>query len=345
MGSVLESGSASAQGKRSQNEDAVYANPAAGVFLVADGAGGNAGGRTAATIVADVIGQDLAVALPRSKDVPQVLKRTLNHAHERVVKGQTTPQLKSMSTTAVILAFQGMNLHVAHVGDSRAYLWRDGALVCLTRDHSWANHLADHPELQARADRPGNMLMQAVGMAGQVPTPDVRTESLETGDLVLACSDGICTPVPEWVLSATLAGAVLRTPQEICDALVKIGLAYGSVDNLSAIVVRVGAPPQGAGLGWLAFVEGERHGQVVSLGLVTTVGSDPKGDVVIEDGFISPLHAEIRAGVDGGFSIKDLGSKNGLFLNEQRIREEPLVDGDAVRFGGTTLVFKSFLGP
>ncbi len=344
MASFLASGATSAQGKRNQNEDAVYANAATGVFLVADGTGGAAGGRTAANIVSDVVGKDLVVSLPRSKDVPQILRRTLAHAHERVAQQQTTPQLRAMSTTAVVLAFHEGHLHVAHVGDSRAYLWREGRLACLTRDHTWANHLADHPEVAPRADRPGSTLMQAVGMVGGTPNPDVRSEKVEPGDVILACSDGISTPVPEWVIGAVLSGAGVRSEQEVADALVKVGLAYGSVDNLSAVVVRVGDPVMRAGLGWLAFVEGERHGQVVELGPITLIGSDPKCDVRVEDGFVSPTHAEIRAGIDGGFTIKDMGSKNGLFVNEQRVREEALVDGDAVRFGGTTLVFKSFQG-
>jgi len=340
----LAAGYASAQGKRSQNEDGVYTNAGAGVFLVADGTGGAAGGRTAATIVSDVVGTDLAGALPKSRDVPQLLRRTLAHAHERVVAQQTTPQLRAMSSTAVILAFRDDQLHVAHVGDSRAYLWRDGELACLTRDHSWANHLADHPEVAPRADRPGSMLMQAVGMPGGPPTPDVCIEQLAPGDVVLACSDGISTPIPEWVLAGMLAGAGVRTEQEIADALVRVGLAHGSVDNLSAVVVRVGERPQTAALGWLAFVDGPRLGQVAALGLTSTLGSDPKCDVVVEDAFVSPVHVEVRTTADGGFVIKDLGSKNGLFVNEQRIREEPLVDGDAVRLGGTTLVFKSYRG-
>lgn len=344
MAHFLASGSASAQGKRSQNEDAVYAHPTSGVFLVADGTGGAAGGRTAANLVSDVVSKDLVVSLPRSKDVPQILRRTLTHAHERVTEQQTTPQLRAMSTTAVVLAFHDDILHVAHVGDSRAYLWREGRLACLTRDHTWANHLADHPEVAPRADRPGSTLMQAVGMPGRVPVPDVRSEKVEPGDVILACSDGISTPVPEWVISAVLAGTGVRSEQEIADALVRVGLAHGSVDNLSAVVVRVGESKMGAGLGWLAFADGPRHGQVVELGPITTIGGDPKSDVVIEDGFVSPTHAEIRAGIDGGFVIKDMGSKNGLFVNEQRVREEALVDGDAVRFGGATLIFKSFHG-
>lgn len=343
MGLRVESAFHSDAGRREFNEDAVRVDARAGLFVLADGTGGRPEVELGSKLACSIIGPALLERSP-GEAPPQAIQRALLRAHERILEARHLPAVPGIATTVVVLLVQGSKLHVAHVGDSRVYLMRRGELKPLTRDHSLANLLADNPHLKPAVQRPGNTLVQALGLDPDPPRPDYRELELEAGDALLACSDGLSNFLSHWVISAVLGRAATLDAKSIATTLVEGALAQGSNDNVTAVVLRIvqadeARPPL---LGWLTFVDGPRRGELISLGPATVVGRDPSNcEVVIDDAQVAPRHAEIRAAPEG-FFIADLGSASGTYVNESPVRRETLVDADVLRFGTSSMIFKSY---
>lgn len=339
----LSAGAASATGPRDSNEDSVLVSLDDGHFVVADGTGGRAGGKTAATLACEAFGQ---VARTHAAPSPEgVLTAGFEAAHRTIREQQRkNAAVANMCTTLVAAVVRRDVLTLGHLGDSRAYRLRGGRLELLTRDHSYGNYLADNPDAARVPGRPLTALMGAVGMKDERPQPSVRSEPLMPGDRILLCSDGITSVVPDWLLTSLLEGVGPLSPDQAAGAVVSVAHTLGSTDNASAVVLHAEADREEADvMGWLACVEGEHQGLVVRLGPRTVIGGEERGvDVPLRDAFVSGKHAEIVY-ASGGFQLRDLDSKNGTFLNEstQRVRTETLVDGDRVRFGSATLVFRA----
>jgi PPM family protein phosphatase len=335
---AIGSGSHSVAGRRDSNEDAVHCDPSGGLFVVADGTGsGYAGGDVAAKLACSTLAADLtpvpAVGIEGS------VGAAIARAHRLIREGQSVADHRKMATTAVILALAGRRLQVSHVGDSRAYLLRRGKLVSLTRDHSLANYLADNPGKAPKVQRPGDTLMRALGLNPDPPQADHRSIDLEPGDVVLACSDGVSSFVPEWAIAAMLDSAASIGEQEAARLLGEAALAQGSKDNISAVVLRAkdDAVAKARPLGWFAFLEGPRQGEVIGFEGSAHIGKSRGCQIVIDEAGALDRHIEIRAN-EHGFQVHDLGG--GTILNDVRIEEETLVDGDVIRIGGTRMVFK-----
>jgi serine/threonine protein phosphatase PrpC len=130
---------------------------------------------------------------------------------------------------------------VAHVGDSRAYLWRDGALDQVTRDHSWVEEqivLGVLSEAEARQHPWRNLVTRALAGAEE-PNVELTHVSLEPGDRVLLCSDGLTSPLTNDAISAILARTPAGRPGELCQALVDAANGAGGPDNITVIVVEI----------------------------------------------------------------------------------------------------------
>lgn len=338
----LTVGAASATGPRDANEDAVHSSEAHGCHLLADGTGGRAGGKTAATIACEAY--DAVVQRGARTPLPALVEAGFAAAHQAVRDAQKkNPAVANMTTTLVVALVRGDELVLGHVGDSRAYRFRRGRLELLTRDHSYANFLADNPGTVRAPGRPLNALMRAIGVRDETVKVDVRVERLEPGDRILLCSDGVTATVPDWLLGPLLEGAGPLPADQAANAILSIAHTLGSSDNASAIVLAAEDDRAAPVVGWLACLEGPQQGLIAPLGPRTLVGGDARAvDVVLQDGFVSPKHAEIIA-TPSGFQLRDLDSKNGTFVNEstQRVRTEALVDGDRVRFGSMTLIFRA----
>lgn len=139
---------------------------------------------------------------------------------------------------------------VAHVGDSRAYLWREGRLEQITRDHSWVEEqiaMGEMTEDEARVHPWRNLVTRALS-GGADPEVHLTPLALEPGDRVLLCSDGLCGPVRDDVI----AGIVGRSPQgetvAICEGLIDAANAVGGPDNITVIVIEVGTGDRGPGI-------------------------------------------------------------------------------------------------
>ena len=217
---------------RSLNEDVYLLRPEQGLFLVCDGMGGCPAGEVASemaarSIVEYVNGPDGNSAnaaddgyLPQSRRLRSAVERSNQYIFERA---QVEPDRAGMGTTVVGAWFDGQLVSVAHVGDSRAYLWHRDHLECLTRDHSFRG-----------AGMRSHALVRALGREATVGV-DLRELAVQPGDYMLLCSDGLTNTVTE----ATLCGAIsrLRDPQRICDYLVDEANLNGGPDNITVIVV------------------------------------------------------------------------------------------------------------
>jgi protein phosphatase len=156
-------------------------------------------------------------------------------------EAEKRPDLAGMGATVALALLAGHRAHVAHLGDSRAYLLRRGRLQQLTKDHTVAAallHLGEISEGEALAHPARHRLTRYIGMESEA-VPDLRVVALEAGDRLLLCSDGLTGMVPDRRIAQLMRRQ--RTPKEACKALVAAANAAGGRDNVSAIVIDIGA--------------------------------------------------------------------------------------------------------
>jgi serine/threonine protein phosphatase PrpC len=232
---------------RTLNEDVYLSRPERGLFVVCDGMGGAPAGEVASQIAVDTILAHLETSgdqcaaegpgfLPRTNSLAQAVRRSNAVIY---AQGQENPQQAEMGTTVVSAWVNHHIASVAHVGDSRAYLFHDNRLEPLTRDHS----LVEAEVRAGRLDREQslradhrNVLLKVLGGAADVDV-ELTEVPLQPGDYLLLCSDGLTRMVPE----RTLCRAIdeLRNPQRICDYLIDAANHNGGADNITVIVVEV----------------------------------------------------------------------------------------------------------
>src|SRR5215203_3481024 len=174
---------------RKDNQDSGYAGP--WLLAVADGVGGAARGDVASSAA---IQQIRKLDEQPTEDLLAQVAGALHRAHDRIGElVDQDPALSGTSTTAVVALFDGTRLGMGHVGDSRAYLLRDGTLRQLTTDHTFVQTLIDDgriTEAEARTHPHHNLILKAIDSVHEVE-PDLFHVDLEEGDRVLLCSDGI----------------------------------------------------------------------------------------------------------------------------------------------------------
>jgi protein phosphatase len=218
------------------------------VFLVADGMGGHLAGEVAsalsvATIEAFTLHLLRRFSNLRATDEETVLKdfqAALRQADDRLAEESAHhPQFKGMGTTLTMAFVSGWKLFVFHAGDSRCYLYRDGALRQLTADHTIAAEMARHgaikPEEVAR-NRFRHYVTNVLGGNERGVRVDVEKIDLQTGDAILLCTDGLTDVVPDDRIAAALAEE--SDPATACARLVAGANDAGGPDNVTAVVAR-----------------------------------------------------------------------------------------------------------
>jgi protein phosphatase len=219
--------------QRRGNEDCALARPP--VFVVADGMGGAQAGEVAAGMAVEAF----AEALPGSGTVEQRLASRAREANRRIFDLASTERERAgMGTTLTVAYLDESQLAIAHVGDSRAYLFRDGSLTRLTQDHSLVDELVRRGKLteEEAAEHPQrSIITRALG-----PEPDVDVDTwtypVREGDLLLLCSDGLTSMVPEERVAEILASS-----QELdgaAQALIDEANRAGGRDNITVVLVR-----------------------------------------------------------------------------------------------------------
>lgn len=223
---------------RSTNQDSAYAGPH--LLVVADGMGGAAGGDIASSIAvgtlaaldSEVVGPDEAIAS---------LKDAFARAHADIVaRAQNDPELSGLGTTVTAILRAGNAVAMAHVGDSRAYLLRDGVLDQLTTDHSFVQHLVDTGRItaaEAENHPKRSMLLRVLGdIDADIPI-DISAREVHPGDRWLLCSDGLSSIVSRPTLAKVMVA--VPDPGKCADELVALALAGGAPDNVTCIVADV----------------------------------------------------------------------------------------------------------
>ncbi|MGY1681409.1 protein phosphatase 2C domain-containing protein [Geodermatophilus sp. SYSU D01176] len=219
---------------RGNNQDSVYAGPR--LLAVADGMGGHAAGDVASKVVIAAL-EHLDDDAP-SGDMLQALREAVFDGSEHLREViRESPQLEGMGTTLTAVLFAGGRLALCHVGDSRAYLLRDGVLQQITHDDTFVQTLIDDGRItpeEANHHPQRSLLLRALN--GQDVDPDLSMREVRAGDRYLLCSDGLSGVVSEETLAEALQDP---DPQSTADRLVELALRSGGPDNITVIVADV----------------------------------------------------------------------------------------------------------
>lgn len=235
---------------RELNEDAYGFRPEQGLFVVCDGMGGAPAGEVASQIAVDTILEQLSASargasrstspgeryLPQTSDLVGAVCRSNQFIYSQA---QTDRRQAGMGTTVVGAWIEHNIASIAHVGDSRAYLWHDHHLEPLTRDHSLVEsqvHAGLLDRDQSLRSEQQNILLRALGREPEVEV-DVNEVTVQPGDYVLLCSDGLTRMISEQDLAETIER--WRDPQRICESLVEAANTNGGRDNITVVVVEV----------------------------------------------------------------------------------------------------------
>ncbi|MET9498237.1 Stp1/IreP family PP2C-type Ser/Thr phosphatase [Streptomyces sp. NPDC006552] len=221
---------------REGNEDSGYAGPR--LLAIADGMGGQAAGEVASSeVISTIVALDDDVP---GSDILTSLGTAVQRANDQLrVMVEEDPQLEGMGTTLTALLWTGQRLGLVHVGDSRAYLLRDGVLTQITQDHTWVQRLVDEgriTEEEATTHPQRSLLMRALGSGDHVE-PDLSIREVRAGDRYLICSDGLSGVVSHQTMEETLAS--YQGPQETVQDLIQLALRGGGPDNVTVIVADV----------------------------------------------------------------------------------------------------------
>jgi serine/threonine protein phosphatase PrpC len=223
-------------GRYTNNQDSGYAGPH--LLAVCDGMGGHAGGDVASSVALGRL-----VALDGESYGGEALRRladALRQANAEIARrAGDDPQLAGMGTTATVLMRYDRKLALAHIGDSRGYLLRDGQLARITRDHTFVQTLVDEGRISPdeAEQHPQRNIVTRVLSGDPDDEPDVSAREARVGDRYLLCSDGLTGVVSEATIAETLAGS--DDPAATAEALISMALRGGAPDNVTVVVAQV----------------------------------------------------------------------------------------------------------
>jgi protein phosphatase len=234
---------------RTDNEDSLVAlvpddghllRARGALFVVADGMGGCGHGRVASGLAVQQVRDCYYHEL--QGDIPTALQSAVHQASDAIrlasqTKGFERDGAQDIGTTCVAAVLHEWSLYIANVGDSRAYVLRDGRLRQVTRDHSLVAQLIERGELthaEARTHPQRSLIYRALGFPDT--EVDLFVEPVQDGDIIVLCTDGLCSVVEDEELGAIALG---YPPSESVQRLIARANAYGGPDNVSVVVVRV----------------------------------------------------------------------------------------------------------
>ena len=264
---------------RRNNQDSAYTSPT--MLMVADGMGGAAAGDLASAIaireLQEADGQLTGQAMLTAIDA--AISKASRAISDLVVDD---PALDGMGSTVCGFMFDGKQLGLANIGDSRAYRYRDGVLTRLTRDHSWVQTLVDEGRItEAEAlEHPHRSLILRVINGSSQHLPDLELVDVQAGDRLLVCSDGLCGMVTDAVIAAEMDADL---PQ-VLESLIKVAHAEGGLDNITIILADV--------------VEGEPSGTPEVLGAAAVIDPDDVSEntITLQAGQLAEIVPDPAAG-------------------------------------------------
>lgn len=223
---------------RHSNQDSGYSGYQ--LHFVADGMGGHAGGDIASAMVSQKVAP-IDGNFPNPEAAAEALKAALLEANRALGKTvRDHHELAGMGTTFSGLVLTGDDVTIAHIGDSRVYLCREGVTRQITKDHTFVQRLVDLgriTEEEALTHPRRSVLMRVLGDVEDEPDIDTFSMKTQPGDRWLLCTDGLCGYVPEGLISMIMSGPI--PAEEAADLLVQETLEYGAPDNVTVVVLDI----------------------------------------------------------------------------------------------------------
>jgi PPM family protein phosphatase len=236
---ALRVGRCTQQGVRSNNEDNFVVDLRQGLFVVADGMGGQDRGEIASSMAVEIIPQVIHSRLAVGDPPEQAVRHAMREANEAIVEsGRAQPEGRRMGTTAVVVLHHNGDVYVSNLGDSRAYLIRGNDVHQLTLDHSVAQALVAAGSLtaaEARFSPYQHVLHKFLGCTDLQSAVEVHPFTPKPGDRLLLATDGLTNHVSEEELR--IGPNFHPNPQEWIEHLVQTALDHGSRDNVTGIVI------------------------------------------------------------------------------------------------------------
>lgn len=220
---------------RTHNEDALLCCPPLGLWAVADGMGGHQRGEVASALALQV--------LRERSEQGDGLETAIQAANQAIITAGQDGEGRSMGTTLVALRMQGAAFELAWVGDSRAYRICAERIEQLSRDHSWVQMMIDAGQLsvaEARQHPRRNVVLQCLGQGEQALDVGLLRGTLEVGELLLLCSDGLTGELEDAQIHACCSAA--NTLDELVEQLIGLANQAGGRDNVSCVVLGRGSP-------------------------------------------------------------------------------------------------------
>ncbi|MBR3576577.1 MAG: Stp1/IreP family PP2C-type Ser/Thr phosphatase [Clostridia bacterium] len=219
--------------KHSVNQDSFYIDEARGIFIVADGMGGHAAGDVASSSAINAISSNIGEINVSS------IKNALDIANKEVFeKSKTSPTLEGMGTTIAMCCLNGNYATIANIGDSRVHIIKNNEISFVTRDHSFVQQMIDDGQLEASEAKKHamkNIITRALGVAETV-TPDFDGITVDVGDAIMICSDGVSNMLDDEVIVHTV---LQSSAEDAAKTLCKSALDAGGKDDLTAIVIKL----------------------------------------------------------------------------------------------------------
>lgn len=237
--------------KRKGNEDSLFVNPEQNLFVVADGMGGHAAGEVASQVAVDSINEfvcltsgDEEITWPFGLDENisydgNRLKTAIRYANRKVLEAtRERSEYEGMATTVAAILVDGHSANLGHVGDSRVYLLRDSTITQLTSDHSWVNEQLQSGIIsaeQARGHPLRNVVTRALGGKADLQV-DMQVQKMAPDDVLLICSDGLTTMVPDEDI-ARVVDSAKGDIEKAARALIAEANARGGEDNITVVLI------------------------------------------------------------------------------------------------------------
>ena len=229
---------------RKNNEDACFVIPKENVYILCDGVGGNNSGEVASrkTVsgIAEYVSDNPLDKVKTFRTVKTYFDNCLQKINYEILKeSRSSVENRGMATTLVLTYFSGHRVYAMNVGDSRAYIFRDGKLKQITEDHTYVNSLVKAgviTEEEAIDHENRNMITRAVG-ADYGVQPDFFSCMVKPGDIVFMCSDGLYDELPEDKIKELLSED--KGASDIASDLVDAANENGGSDNITTIVLKV----------------------------------------------------------------------------------------------------------
>jgi len=228
--------------KRVHNEDSFIVDEKKNIFIVADGMGGHKSGELASKMAVEVAYDYILSNIKQDygdKELSHLLRTALLKAHETIKLSEKLDfNFKGMGTTLVLMLIKENKAFICHVGDSRAYLIRNH-IKQITKDQTLGNYLVEH-EHKNPEDIPSkawHTITQAVGVSDKL-IPELNWLTLQTGDVLLLCSDGLTDMLNDREIEAIVQKHQKEHIKIMADILVKAANCKGGKDNVSVVIVR-----------------------------------------------------------------------------------------------------------